>query len=312
MTKLDQSLPLQHLALFASAARHLNFTLVADEFGTSQPAVSQRIAALEAELGTPLFARARRGVSLTPEGSALYESVRAHLDAIRGALERVRGGTRTVLTVATDFAFANFWLMPRLPAFQQIAPGIEVRIVTSQSEFDIRAEPVDLAVSFGSGQWPGCTATLLLPEVVLPVCSPAFLARHPAHGTAAEILRLPLLHLDSAGPTRWLDWQDWARMQQLAAPHGGVRLGNYPLLIQAALAGRGVALGWRPLVDELLRAGQLASLPVPALGTARGYFLVRQEGREPAPALDSLCAWIASACADDLAAGLDAERAPLV
>jgi LysR family glycine cleavage system transcriptional activator len=320
MTNLYNDLPLQHLALFASAARHLNFTQVAEEFGTSQPAVSQRIAALEKELGTALFKRARRGVALTPEGSALYDAVSEPLGAIRSALERLRGGgPRTVLTVATDFAFANFWLMPRLADFQQRAPGIEVRLVTSQNAFDIRTEAVDLAVSFGGGRWPGCDARRLLPELVLPVCSPAFLTRHPAHATAAEILRLPLLHLDSAAPARWLDWQDWARMQQAPAPAAGtgLRLGNYPLLIQAALAGRGVALGWRPLVDELLRAGQLIGLPVPVLSTARGYFLVRPQGRAPAQAqgqaqaLDSLADWIERTCAAELADHLHTERAPL-
>lgn len=317
MTISATELPLQHLALFASAARHLNFTQVAEEFGTSQPAVSQRIAALEKELGTALFTRARRGVALTAQGRALYEAVDGHLAAIRDALDRTRaGGARTVLTVATDFAFAHFWLMPRLAAFQQVAPGVDVRIVTSQNEFDIRSEAVDLAVSFGDGQWPGCEARRLFPEVVLPVCSPALLAQHAAPGGAAGVLRLPLLHLDSAGRTRWLDWDDWARRQKAPAPlpGQGQRLGNYPLLIQAALAGRGVALGWRPLVDDLLRSGQLAALPAPPLATARGYFLVRPLGREATPALDGLCAWIAHACAADAAAGLDgpdAERAPL-
>jgi putative choline sulfate-utilization transcription factor len=317
MTNLQHDLPLQHLVLFASAVRHLNFTQVAEEFGTSQPAVSQRIAALEKDLGAALFKRARRGVTLTPEGSALYEAVSEHLGAIQAALERVRTrGTREVLTVATDFAFASFWLMPRLAAFQQIEPGLDVRIVTSQNGFDIRAEPVDLAVSFGEGQWPGCDARQILPEVVIPVCSPAFLARHPDSGAAtadvaAAILRLPLLHLESSGRTRWMNWDDWARLQGAQSPEvpaqgQSLRLGNYPLLIQAALAGRGVALGWRPLVDELLRDGQLTALPAPALSTPRGYFLLRPHGREPARALDSLCAWIERECSD----ALHADRAP--
>jgi putative choline sulfate-utilization transcription factor len=300
-------LPLQHLVLFASAARHLNFTQVAEEFGTSQPAVSQRIAALEKDLGAELFKRARRGVSLTQDGSALYEAVGEHLGAIQAALERVRTRrTREVLTVATDFAFATFWLMPRLAAFQQIEPELDVRIVTSQHAFDIRAEPVDLAVSFGEGQWPGCDAQPILPEVVIPVCSPAFLARHADGATAAGIPQLPLLHLESSGRTRWMNWDDWARLQGVQLPEApaagqSLRLGNYPLLIQAALAGRGVALGWRPLVDELLRDGQLVGLPVPALSTPRGYFLVRPRGREPMRALDSLCAWIEHECASERA-----------
>jgi putative choline sulfate-utilization transcription factor len=300
---MGSDVPLQSLVLFASAARHLNFTQGAEEFGTTQPAISQRIAALEKHLGTALFRRAHRGVALTPEGAALYDSVREHLAAVQAAVERLRTRRqREVLTVATDFAFANFWLMPRLAGFQALRPELDVRIVTSQNEFDIRGEPFDLAISFGTGQWPGCDAQQILPEVVVPVCSPALLERH-APATAGDVMRLPLLHLESSGPVRWMTWQDWARQQGTdgdSADQDGMpslSLGNYPLVIQAAVAGRGVALGWRPLVDGLLRDGQLAMPPVPELATPRGYYLVRPHGRESGRALDSLREWIVAQCA---------------
>lgn len=295
---MSGDLPMQSLLLFAAAVRHLNFTQVAQEFGTTQPAVSQRIAALEKHLGASLFHRARRGVAVTPEGALLYESVREHLAAIEAAVDRLRTRRlREVLTVATDFAFANFWLMPRLAAFQALKPDLDVRIVTSQNGFDIRGEPVDLAVSFGAGQWPGCAAQRILPEVVVPVCSPALLAERTP-GTAADVLALPLLHLDSSEPSRWMTWRDWRAAQRVRGDAQGqsLTLGNYPLVIQAAIAGRGVALGWRPLVDGLLRDGQLVALPVPELTTERGYYLVSPRGRAGGPALVSLREWIVREC----------------
>jgi LysR family glycine cleavage system transcriptional activator len=242
----------------------------------------------------------------------LYDAVREHLAAIQEAVERTRARSAgTVLTVATDFAFASFWLMPRLEAFQRSAPGIDVRIVTSQNQFDIRDGSVDLAVSFGDGDWPGCEVRRLLPEMVLPVCSPVLRARHGQAATPASILDLPLLHLDSSGPTRWMTWTDWRILQGVpdALPAGGRTLATYPLLIQDAIAGRGVALGWRPLVDQLLRDGQLVALAVPPLVTGRGYFLVRPPGRGRGAALDRLCEWIAGECVLDDGAGLT-ERAP--
>ncbi|GGY22840.1 choline sulfate utilization transcriptional regulator [Pseudoduganella albidiflava] len=296
---MGNDVPMQSLLLFACAVRHLNFTQVAEEFGTTQPAVSQRIAALEKYLGTALFKRAHRGVVLTAEGAALYDAVHDHLAAVQGAVERLRTRRRReVLTVATDFAFANFWLMPRLAAFQEAKPALDVRIVTSQNGFDIRGEPVDLAISFGAGQWPGCDAQPILPEVVVPVCSAGLLARH-APASAGDVMEMPLLHLESSGPVRWMTWHDWARAQGASAENQrqSLTLGNYPLVIQAAVAGRGVALGWRPLVDDLLRGGQLVRLPVPEMATPRGYYLVRPHGRASGPALDSLRAWIAAECA---------------
>lgn len=292
-------MPLDSLVYFESAVRHLNFTQVAEEFGTSQPAVSQRIAALEKDLRAPLFKRAHRGVSLTADGVALHEAVRDHLAAINAAVDKLRTRrTRQVVTVATDFGFAQFWLMPRLAQFQKLRPELDVRIVTSQHAFDIRGEAVDLAISFGDGQWPGCDARQILPEVVLPVCNPVLLERHAAAGgQPADVTSLPLLHLDG-GQSAWMSWQEWAQLQGLSADEESqsLTLGNYPLLIQAAIAGHGVALGWRPLVDALLRDGQLVSLPVQPLMTRRGYFLVQPRGREPWEALDSLRDWIVRSC----------------
>ena len=291
---------LDSLVFFESAVRHLNFTLVAEEFGSSQPAVSQRIAALEKDLRTPLFKRAHRGVSLTADGVALHEAVRDHLAAIGLAVDKLRTRrTRQVITVATDFGFAQFWLMPRLAEFQKLRPELDVRIVTSQQAFDIRGEAVDLAISFGDGQWPGCDALQIWPEEVVPVCSAAMLERHAAAGgTPGAVMALPLLHLGSSGQEPWMTWQQWAQLKGLPADGElqSLTLGNYPLLIQAAVAGHGVALGWRPLVDALLRDGQLVSLPVPSLTTRRGYFLVQPRGREPWEALDSLRNWIVAGC----------------
>lgn len=289
MADPESSVPLHSLVLFEAAARHLNFTQVAEEFGTSQPAVSQRIAALEKDLGVALFTRARRGVALTPDGAALHDGVRDHLAAIALAVGKVRQrGARQVLTVATDFAFAHFWLMPRLAQFQQLHPACDVRVVTSQAPFDIRGEAVDLAIWFGDGQWAGCAARQLLPEMVVPVCSPGL-------AQTSTLAQMPLLHLESQGTTPWMTWAGWMRLQgqPARAARPGPGFANYPLLIQAAIAGQGVALGWRPLVDDLLRDGQLAALPVPALQTACGYYLVHAIDRAAPAARDSLADWVA-------------------
>ena len=197
------------------------------------------------------------------------------------------------------FELQQAGMTAHLAEFQQRRPELDVRIVTSQQAFDIRGEAVDLAISFGDGQWPGCDAQQILPEEVVPVCSPAMLERHmAAGGTAAQVMALPLLHLGSSGQEPWMTWQEWAQLQGL--PGDGelqsLTLGNYPLLIQAAVAGHGVALGWRPLVDALLRDGQLVSLPVPSLTTRRGYFLVQPRGREAWEALDSFREWIVAGC----------------
>lgn len=295
--------PLQSLVFFEAAVRHLSFTAAALELGTSQPAVSQRIGLLEEDLGVPLFKRGHRGVSLTADGLQLFNAVRDSLGSIGEAAAQIRSRrARQVLTVATDFGFAAYWLMPRLAALRALLPNLDVRIVTTQDPFDIRGEPVDIAIAFGAGPWPGCTAVPLFPEIVVPVCSPGFWAAHGLTGQAADLAKLPLLHLESAEPLRWLGWENWFALHGVATTGEShdLTLNNYPLVIQAAIAGQGLALGWTPLVDELVRNGQLVAAFVQPTTTAHGYFLVQPTAQRTPESVQRFRQWIVGECASAL------------
>lgn len=303
MANLRRLPPLQSLVFFEAAVRHLNFTAAAQELGTSQPAVSHRISLLEEDLGVPLFKREHRGVSLTADGAHLFEAVHESLGGIGDIVAKIRSRrTRQVLRVATDFGFATYWLMPRLAALRELVPNLDVRIVTSQNEFDIRGEPVDVAIAFGAGEWPGCHAKPLLPEIVIPICSPAFRREHGLTGNVTDLRRLPLLHLESAEPARWFTWDNWFAHHKLAATDESdyLTLNNYPLVIQAAIAGQGVALGWLPLVDELLRNGQLVAAVEQPIRTKRAYFLVEPNVQRPPESLSRFREWIIGDCAPAL------------
>ncbi len=271
--------PLPWLLAFEAAARHKSFGSAATALGTSQPAVSQRIAHLEASLQVSLFKRLPRGVQLTPEGVVLLEGLHGGLGLIESAIDETRrhgrGGT---LSVATDFGFAAFWLVPRLPSLREAAPELDVRVVTSQTELDVQHEPIDVAVVFGSGIWPGCVSELVVRESVIPVCAPGLLAGRPAPKVPRDLHALPLLHLEAGHETQWLDWSGWFQALGAGAPmtEQRITINNYSLVIQAALAGQGVALGWRPLVDDLLDRGQLVPALDQAVGTDKGYYLVHR------------------------------------
>ena len=130
---------MQTLTAFESAARLASFTAAARELGSTQPAVSQRIVQLEEELGTPLFERGHRGVTLTPEGTLLSQAVRSGLDTIREATADIRARRATgSLTILTDAGFASYWLMPRLARLNASMPGVNVKIVTSDGRVTLR------------------------------------------------------------------------------------------------------------------------------------------------------------------------------
>jgi LysR family transcriptional regulator, glycine cleavage system transcriptional activator len=287
--------PLSWLLAFEAAARHKSFGLAASALGTSQPAISQRIAHLEADLNVVLFRRLPRGVQLTPEGGVLLNGLKEGLGAIEAAVDETRrrrtGGT---LTVATDFGFAAFWLVPRLSSLWEAAPALDVRVVTSQTEFDIQREPIDVAIAFGSGHWPGCIAEPVIREAVVPVCSPGLLAGRTVPQTPPDLRSLPLLHLESGANTHWLDWKQWFQAVGIdtVATDQRITINNYSLVIQAALAGQGVALGWRPLVDDLLERGQLVKALDRTVVTDKGYYLVHRRTGTMAREVQLFRAWV--------------------
>ncbi|MFP3557198.1 LysR substrate-binding domain-containing protein [Paraburkholderia sp. SIMBA_049] len=282
----DRLPPMQTLSAFESAARLASFTAAARELGSTQPAVSQRIVQLEEDLGAPLFERGHRGVTLTPEGALLYEAVRTGLDTIREATSDIRARRATgALTILTDAGFATYWLMPRLARLKASMPGVNVKIVTSQLGYDPHRDHADIAIAFGDGHWPPCTSTRLFAEAVTPVCSPAFRELHASVTVAADLAALPLLHVQPTDPERWLAWNTWFAAYGLQAPEDsqGMMFNSYSLVVQAALMGQGVALGWTPLTDELIASGLLVHLLDTPVTTERGYYLVCPPAR-PAPA----------------------------
>ncbi len=147
---------LQSLVYFESAARLLNFTPAAEELGTTQPAISQRVRAMEEHLGVSLFQRLHRGVKLTHEGERLYQTVRDSLDALNQATAQVRPQEdKRLLTIATDFGFAKLWLMPRMHALRRLMPELQLRVLTWQDEIDDRRGEVDLHIILTASRHKG-------------------------------------------------------------------------------------------------------------------------------------------------------------
>ncbi|MFM0051097.1 choline sulfate utilization transcriptional regulator [Caballeronia grimmiae] len=295
MPRQDRLPPMQALLIFESAARLASFTAAARELGSTQPAVSQRVVQLEEALGTPLFERGHRGVSLTEDGARLFQAVRQSFDLIRQAASDIRSRhTQRTLTLSTDFGFAAYWLMPRLPQFKALMPDVDVTIITSQQFPSASGELADVFIVFGDmhGDWGSRRAVKLFPERVTPVCSPTFAATHDT----SDLSKLPLLHVERTQPERWLSWSAWFEAHGHPAPptQGGFTFNSYALVTHAAVMGQGVALGWSPLIDELVATGQLVALRDTPLVTDRGYVLLTL--REPSAAVRAFQDWLLDEC----------------
>ncbi|MFT3850162.1 MAG: LysR substrate-binding domain-containing protein [Propionivibrio sp.] len=299
MTATHRQLPqLQSLVYFESAARHLNFTAAAEELGTTQPAVSHRVKSMEEHLGISLFLRQHRGVKLTAEGVRLYETVRSSLNALRLTTAEVRfQDEQRTITLATDFGFAKFWLMPRIHLLRAAIPGIQLRLLTSQEEIDPHAGEIDISIHY-KGSSDDAETELLFPETVIPVCSPDLLHGAGAFKSAQALCKFPLLHLQQVQPRRWMDWSDWitTHAPSTAMPSPSLVFNDYSLVIQAAISGHGIALGWRPLVDELLDRGDLVAAFDRPLDTTRGCYLALHRPGRPSGVLSKFRDWIVTQC----------------
>jgi putative choline sulfate-utilization transcription factor len=299
--QIDQ-IPLDALRVFESAARLQSFTAAALELGSTQPAISQQIKRLEHQLAARLFDRVYRGIVLTEAGELLLGYVQQGLGTLDAGIAAVTTKQQhEVLQVATDFAFAAYWLMPRLERFHQLHPEVDVSLVTSERGLGALPSETDVAIVFGDGRSKHGETHLLFREEVYPVCSPQLLKDQPAPLPPSALARLPLLHLRPESRSRWLDWSSLFRALGIAELPGSgmLRFDNYTLLVQAAIAGQGVAIGWRHLVDELIAQGLLCRVCTTSVKTEFGYYVVLPERKRRQRLIGTFVTWLQAELADD-------------
>ena len=280
MHKGLRSLPsLDFLRGFEAAGRRLSFTQAATELFVTQSALSRQIKALEDALGVPLFERRHRSIALTPAGIAFHRAVSDCLEALTGAVERTRGESRmTGVTLSTTVSFASLWLIPRLENFRARHSSTDVYVLADDRVVDLGRGDVDLAVRYMPDATAPERAIRLFGERMLPVVSPRILKRgKPPLRKPADLAHHVLLHLDDpAGRTPWLDWRSWlaSNGEPGLKPAGSYRFKLYDQVIQAAVAGQGVALGRIPMISRHLRDRRLVAPFAKRYDSARGYFVL--------------------------------------
>lgn len=232
-------------------ARQGTLARAAEELGTSSGAVSQLVIKTEKQLGRPVFQRVPSGLKLTPFGIELYQHLEEGFDAIARGLAQAIENKSQVLRVSTTLSFAEKWLIPRLPDFQQLHPKIRVQIDSGLGLKDLNQSEADIALRFGQGDWPGTKSEHLRNYHVFPVCSQAT-ARNLK--TPQDIYSANIIRYENARER----WEDWARATGLTAPlPDGLTFSEAALCVNAAISGLGVALGWDILLEEELRDGRL-------------------------------------------------------
>lgn len=244
------------LQAFEAAARHGSFARAAEELALTEGAVSRQIGRLEAFLGVALFERVGNRVRLAPNGKRYAAQVRDVLDRLeRDSLylmgQPIEGGSIDIAAIPT---FATRWLIPRLKHFQNQHPNITVHIAERMEPFILAGSGFDAAIHFAHPAWAGMHLHHLLEEVLVPVCSPALLAEADAGISLDELPRLHRRQNPDA-------WQAYAQEVGIMLTNSAVgpRYDLHSMLIEAALAGLGVALVPRLYVVDELEQGRLVA-----------------------------------------------------
>lgn len=247
------------LPVFEAAARLGSFTRAGGELGISQPSVSRHIANLEEALGQPLFTRDHNRLTLTAEGAALAGAIDLGLSHIDTAYRKVaQGPRRQGLTLACSFSFAHGWLLPRFSDLRRAAGDTPIHLVVSYWLEDVALDDVDMVVNWRSRGWTEWPSLSLFDEVVYPVAAPSW------QGRGDTLAPADLLHFEERD-NEFVGWERWFAHTGQTMPDvtDAYRYSNYHFMIQAAMDGEGVALGWHHLVADQIAQGRLQRVGAP-------------------------------------------------
>ena len=281
---------LQRLALFEAAGRLGSFTAAGRELGIAQPAVTRQIRALERSVGVELFHRTANRSELSEAGRNLLATLDLAFSAVERTLDDLIASDE-IFVLASPPGFAQELLVPHLDALQAVLGDRDLRLWLYDREAELANGHFDAALRIGQGRWPGLDSARLFDEQVVPIASTDFADEWAldSASVASDVLAVPLLHMEADRP--WMSWTNWLANFDLALTPGRSRVifNNYPTVLQQALAGRGVALGWAGLVEHHVADGVLTVVG-PTVNSDRSYYVTWPAGSSEV--IDGLVAWL--------------------
>ncbi len=284
-----------HLFVFEVCGRLGSFTQAAKELGVSQPAVSLAMRQIEDAMGVALFERKHRRIELTTAGSALHTEVSEGLTRILDTARSLnRQSPPNLVTLSVSTAFANYWMMPRLSSLHKSHPHIDLRLQVVDKDIDLEQEDVSLGIRRGrSGAWPGYESAIIAIEELIPVASSSYADQYGIPQSVEALLQHQIIHLEEPFRPR-PTWKDWFNAMgiEYRDQGEGLRLNDYALVIQAAMSGEGVALGWQHIVSPLVDRKLLIPLCSQRWKTGEEFHLIWSNRTALSPAAELVRDWI--------------------
>ena len=282
--------PLNSLRSFEAAGRHLSFTRAAFELAVTQAAISHQVKALEEHLGVHLFKRLPRQLMLTMAGETLLPVVSDSLDVISSTVTAIRQDSGIEkLSVRLAPSFAAKWLSPKLKTFHDEQPNVDLVLNHSNAAVDFRQSDIDIAITYGKGDWPDVISDPVLSIDFFPVCSPDYLRSEYPLSDIDNLRHYTLLH--DASYENWAAWLELAGIDDVDPRHGPI-LDDTNVLIQAAIDGQGIALGSTIFVADHLENNRLIRPFDLVLENEYAYYVVCPEEHLNRPAVKAFRSWV--------------------
>lgn len=291
--------PLNALRAFEAAARSGSYVAAAEELGVSPAAVSQQVKHLEEFLGKELFRRYNNRIVLTDAGQTIYSGATEALQSISAFTEQVVSGrARSRLVISALPSVAERWMEPKLAAYFREKPHFRFELRSEEDMVDFARNEIDIRLAYGLSLYPEMVTVPITQDVVLPMCSPAYLKRNP--GARTDFLGCvpddDLIHTNW-GPTfvSHPTWQAWYAQIGIDRPDEtrGFRIGKSSLALDLARDGFGVALGQRMMAESDVEAGRLIILDERPVPLGHHYCLVYPRSKAKKAGLVDLVDWLA-------------------
>lgn len=272
--------PLTWFRAFEAAARHLSFTLAADELGFTQSAISQHVRALEDRLGCQLFVRANRSLHLTDAGRLLVPDVTAAMGLLNQAVRRfLPDSDRAKLTIATSASIAHFVIAPHVAAFNARHPDIALQLITTIWPDDFAASTADIEIRFGAPGVVGAGASLLEPSHLHIVAAPEVADTLPKTPRLTDLRAFPLIQAVGLST----GWTSLSRQHKLAeALEADLYVDTHGMAVDLASAGAGVALTHCQITRTAIQRGELCEIALPHVPAEEGYYIALKATALPA------------------------------
>jgi LysR family glycine cleavage system transcriptional activator len=295
---------LAQLRAFEAAARHLSFKAAADELAVMPTAISHQIKLLESYCGRPLFRRRPRPLALTETGARLFPVIREGLDSFADALSALNESRlQRSLKVTTTNAFASRWLVPRLPLWREVHPGVSLEIIGTDRVLNLHGGECDIAIRWTSNPPTDLAATELFKNRFLVLCKPSLLTDGKPLRGYDELRFHTVIHWywspQAVHPPTWRWFLDGLRAKDPSVPLleelDQLTFREELHAIDAVIAGQGIAICDHLLVAEEMRSGKLVRALDAELPGA-GYYLLYRADHPSNAIIEDFFTWAKSAC----------------